>query len=106
FSYEMWVLPKGHSCRFEASTDSELAELANLLQPLLGALESQLRPVAYNLLIHSAPFDSFGHEHYHWHIEILPRQSMVAGFEWGSGCYINPVSPEDAARFLCDARRK
>ena len=38
--------------------------------------------------------------HYHWHIEVIPRLTKVAGFEWGSGFYINPVPPENAARFL------
>ena len=37
---------------------------------------------------------------YHWHVEIFPRLTKMAGFEWGTGCYINPVSPEDAAEYL------
>ena len=39
---------------------------------------------------------------YHWHIEVIPKLTRVAGFEWGSGFYINPTTPEDAARFLRD----
>lgn len=64
-------------------------------------------PVAlapFNLIIHSAPFhqDGLG-EVYHWHVEIMPKLTKVAGFEWGTGFYINPTSPEDAARFLREA---
>jgi UDPglucose--hexose-1-phosphate uridylyltransferase len=39
-------------------------------------------------------------DHYHWHIEIIPRLTKIAGFEWGTGFYINPVPPESAAEFL------
>jgi UDPglucose--hexose-1-phosphate uridylyltransferase len=51
-------------------------------------------------VIHTAPFDSPELPHYLWHIEIFPRLTRVAGFEWGSGFYINPVPPEQAAAFL------
>jgi UDPglucose--hexose-1-phosphate uridylyltransferase len=51
-------------------------------------------------LIHSTPFNERQIETYHWHIEIIPRITRVAGFEWGTGFYINPVPPEDAAKYL------
>ena len=54
----------------------------------------------YNYIIHTAPFDTQELPHYHWHIEIIPRLTRVAGFEWGTGFYINPVPPEEAAAFL------
>jgi UDPglucose--hexose-1-phosphate uridylyltransferase len=57
----------------------------------------------YNYVFHTAPFDAKELPHYHWHIEIFPRLTRVAGFEWGSGFYINPVMPEEAASFLRDA---
>ena len=55
---------------------------------------------SYNYIIHTAPFDHVELPHYHWHIEVTPRLNKVAGFEWGSGFYINPVAPEQAAAFL------
>jgi UDPglucose--hexose-1-phosphate uridylyltransferase len=46
------------------------------------------------------PFGETDNESYHWHIEIMPKLIYVAGFEWGTGFYINPVTPEEAARLL------
>jgi len=54
----------------------------------------------YNYVLHTAPLNFKSSEEYHWHIEIMPRVTRVAGFEWGSGFYINPTAPEEAARFL------
>ena len=58
----------------------------------------------YNYIIHTAPSDEGPLPHYHWHIEIMPKLTKVAGFEWGTGFYINPTSPEDAAEFLKNLR--
>ncbi len=71
-----------------------------MLRQVLNKLEQALDTPAYNYIIHTAPFDHQELPHYHWHIEIIPRLTKVAGFEWGSGFYINPVPPEDAAGFL------
>ncbi|MDR7387345.1 MAG: hypothetical protein QN170_07920, partial [Armatimonadota bacterium] len=57
----------------------------------------------YNFIVHSAPYDPLPEHLYHWHIEIMPRLTSVAGFEWGTGFYINVVPPEQAALFLRDA---
>ena len=57
----------------------------------------------YNLLIHTAPLQEAANPHYHWHIEIIPKLTRVAGFEWGTGFYINPTPPEESAQFLRDA---
>ena len=73
-----------------------------MLRQVLNKLEQALDSPAYNYIIHTAPFDHQELPHYHWHIEIIPRLTKVAGFEWGSGFYINPVPPEDAAGFLRD----
>jgi UDPglucose--hexose-1-phosphate uridylyltransferase len=103
FPFEMWVLPKLHSSHFEHTGDNGLAELATVLRQALVRLETVLDRPAYNYIIHTAPFDHQALPHYHWHIEIIPRLTRIAGFEWGSGFYINPVPPEDAARFLREA---
>jgi len=52
-------------------------------------------------MLHTYPLQDAGHEpYYHWHLEIIPKLTSVAGFEWGSGFYINPVAPEEGAKFL------
>ena len=57
-----------------------------------------------NLIMHTAPFVDGVTDHYHWHIELMPKLTRVAGFEWGTGFYINPTSPEEAAQVLRHAR--
>jgi UDPglucose--hexose-1-phosphate uridylyltransferase len=98
--YEMWVLPRGHASHFETQDEASLAELAKFVRELIRRLESLHGPLAYNYFLHTAPFDTFDLHHYHWHIEILPRLTITAGFEWGAGYYINPVPPEQAAAIL------
>lgn len=71
-----------------------------VLKQTLRKLELALDDPPYNYVIHTAPFDHKDLPHYTWHLEIFPRLAGVAGFEWGSGFYINPVAPEEAAKFL------
>ena len=73
-----------------------------VLKTVLSKLELALDCPPYNYIIHTAPFDTQELPHYHWHIEIIPRLTKMAGFEWGTGFYINPVPPERAAAFLRD----
>lgn len=98
--FETWVLPKHHSSHYENITKQGLEELGGVMKTVLTKLELALDDPPYNYMIHTAPFDVPEMPHYHWHIEILPRLTRMAGFEWGSGFYINPVTPEDAAEFL------
>ena len=100
FPYEMWVLPREHRESFEETPDAELAELAELMQNLIRRLETRLDSPAYNYWIRNAPFRLSSHDHYHWRIELTPRLTRLAGFELGTGCFINPVSPEQAAAQL------
>jgi len=103
FAYEMWVVPREHWPRLEDTDPEILPELARLFRAALVKLEATVKSSAYNYIIHTAPFDTAGANHYHWHIEILPRLSNLAGFELGTGCFINTVSPEHAAAALRDA---
>lgn len=96
--YEMCILPKCHNSHFETAVQADLDDLGSLWRGLAEALEG-LVP-AYNWWIHSAPFDSVALTHYHWHIEVLPRSTTLAGFEWSSGWHINTVRAEDAAETL------
>ncbi len=102
FPVETWILPKNHASHFENIQKTEVDELGTVLKTILLKLETALDRPAYNYVVHTAPFDTQSLPHYHWHIEIIPRLTRVAGFEWGTGFYINPVPPEQAAEFLHD----
>jgi UDPglucose--hexose-1-phosphate uridylyltransferase len=104
FPYETWILPRSHAAEFDAVQDGELGEIARLVQDVIARLESTLIDPAFNYLIHTSPFGGGPYPFYHWHLEILPRLTKTAGFEWGAGDYINTVSPEDAAYTLRSAR--
>jgi len=56
----------------------------------------------YNFMLHSGPLRSPSLDHFHWHLEIIPKLTRVAGFEWGTGFFINPTPPEEAAKYLRD----
>jgi UDPglucose--hexose-1-phosphate uridylyltransferase len=98
--YELCVAPRRHSPRYEDAKVGELGELSRLMVDLIGRIERAVGVSAYNYLLHTQPFDMPAADHYHWHIEILPRLTKLAGFEWGTGCYINPYLPEAAAEHL------
>ncbi|MDX2037005.1 MAG: galactose-1-phosphate uridylyltransferase [Isosphaeraceae bacterium] len=103
FPFETWIVPNHHSSHYENIQKSGVDDLGAVLKRVLTKLESALDRPPYNYVIHTAPFNEKELAHYHWHIEIIPRLTKIAGFEWGTGFYINPVPPEDAARFLRDA---
>jgi UDPglucose--hexose-1-phosphate uridylyltransferase len=100
FPYEVCLAPRQTAARFEDTATGQLGELSRLARDIVGRIESAAGPVAYNCVLHTQPFDTSPDDHYHWHIEILPRLTKVAGFEWGTGCYINPLPPETAAAHL------
>lgn len=100
FGFLMSIAPRRRGPDFHELTDSRVHELGRLVRDLIIRLEACLPQVAYNLLLHIAPFDVSADHYYQWHIEIFPRLSNPAGYEWGTGCWINPVSPEEAADLL------
>jgi UDPglucose--hexose-1-phosphate uridylyltransferase len=100
FPFETWILPKQHSSHFENIPKPGVDDLGAVLRQVLEKLELALDHPAYNYIVHTGPFDQKELPHYHWHIEVIPRLTKVAGFEWGSGFYINPVPPEEAAAYL------
>jgi UDPglucose--hexose-1-phosphate uridylyltransferase len=102
--FELWILPRRHTASFGALGDGQLHPLAETLHGVLSRLHACLHNPPYNYIIHTAPYDEKMDHFYHWHIEVLPRLSQVAGFEWGSGFYINTVPPEDAARYLRETK--
>ena len=100
FPFECWILPRRHQPVYEAGGMEQDRELAGVLKDVLLRLNAALDMPPYNLVIHTSPYRDIDHEYYHWHIEIIPKLTKIAGFEWGSGFYINPTPPEDAAAFL------
>jgi UDPglucose--hexose-1-phosphate uridylyltransferase len=101
FPFETWVLPRRHDASFESVEEpDETHDLAWMLKDILGRLNRALNRPPFNFVIHTSPVTDHELEYYHWHIEILPKLTRVAGFEIGSGFYINPTPPEDAAQYL------
>lgn len=100
--FETWLLPKFHSSAFDSLKKQDVEGLAQILKDTLVCLHNALNVPPYNFIIHTAPLQNNCEEFYHWHFEIVPRLARVAGFEWGSGFYINQVSPEEATQILRD----
>ncbi len=110
FPFETWIFPRRHQAGFQFISDEERMQLARCLKDVLTRLKKTLNDPPYNHVLHTAPNsvprpgkpDYWGTISYdfHWHFEIIPRLTKQAGFEWGSGLYINPTSPEEAAKYL------
>ncbi|MBI4859194.1 MAG: hypothetical protein HY815_02820 [Candidatus Riflebacteria bacterium] len=107
FPFEVVVTPRVHNAQFELIRPNEIALLAEMLKSVLTAMERCLEHPPMSFIFHSAPTPQAHREElanvskfYHWHIEIIPKLTKTAGFEWGSGFYINPILPEEAAKYL------
>jgi UDPglucose--hexose-1-phosphate uridylyltransferase len=101
--YLVRIAPREHSDRFELACPASLHELSGVAQKCLNAMESMFSSCAYNFTLHTRPRRVASAASFHWWMEIFPRLTKVAGFEWGSDCYINPVTPELAAKQLREA---
>lgn len=113
FPFETWILPRKHCADYKDLQDAERLQLATCLKDILSRLRKCLNDPPYNYVLHTSPnpvprpgkpsyWGTINYD-YHWHIEIIPRLTKMAGFEWGSGLYINPTSPEQAAKFFMEA---
>lgn len=100
--FETWILPKQHQSSF-ISPQTQLGDLAEILQRILRQIDRVLGIPPYNFMIHTSPFSDEQNQFYHWHIEIVPKLAKIAGFEWGSGFYINPTPPEEAVQYMKEA---
>jgi UDPglucose--hexose-1-phosphate uridylyltransferase len=96
------IYPRRHMASFGDITDEEIADLAQVLRAVLAKLYVGLGDPDYNYAIRSAPVENAGVKYYHWYLSVIPRLAQVAGFELGSGMFINTVLPEAAAAFLRD----
>lgn len=99
-AFEMRIFPKKHQAYFERINDIEKDSFAEALKVALSKLKKGLKDPDYNYFIHTSPADGGNHNHYHWHLEILPRMGTWAGFELGTGIEISTIEPEKAAAFL------
>lgn len=110
FPFEMQIYPRRGGHDFTLMTEEERKTLGDVLTRTLKRIRTALGDPAYNMMLHTAPIPHAtpGHpeqwatikEDFVWHIDILPRLTKIAGFEWGTGFYINPVPPEAATKFL------
>ena len=107
FPFESWIIPKSHCCAFHEITDDEIEDMGLILMTVLQKLRKIFVEPPFNYFIHTAPnmvprrnhWHTLG-EDFHWHLEIIPRLVRTSGFEWGSGFYVLPTSPENAAKYL------
>ncbi len=110
FPFELFLAPRRHHHSFAEISDNMIHELAVALKEVLLRIKKCLNDPPFNFLIHTTPnvkvipkrtayWDTIEVD-YHWHIEIMPRLTRIAGFEWGTGFYINPTAPEEAAKYL------
>ncbi len=104
FPFETWILPKTHYPVFEHMEPPLYEQAAQILSETLHRLRQVLNDPPYNYIIHTSSFSDLENDQYHWHFEIMPKLTKLAGFEWGTGFYINPTPPEEAAQYLREAR--
>jgi UDPglucose--hexose-1-phosphate uridylyltransferase len=104
FPFETWILPKKHYSNFESMETVDYGQAAQSLSDTLQRLNLVLGDPPYNFIIHTSSFSDGDGDYYHWHFEIMPKLTRVAGFEWGTGFYINPTPPEQAATYLREAK--
>ncbi|MFQ5677516.1 MAG: HIT domain-containing protein, partial [bacterium] len=100
FPFETWLLPKKHYSHFESMPDEMYGKLVGILKETLIRINQTLGYPPFNFILHTSPVQESLLPEYHWHFEIIPKLTKVAGFEWGTGFFINPTSPEEAAKFL------
>jgi UDPglucose--hexose-1-phosphate uridylyltransferase len=102
--FETWILPKTHHPSFEHMESFQYEQAAQILSDTLQRMNQVLDNPPYNYVIHTSSFPEIDNEYYHWHFEIMPKLTKVAGFEWGTGFYINPTPPEEAAEYMREVR--
>ncbi len=98
--YETWIIPKLHRASFGMLTEEHIREMASVLKDTLYCLYYELSNPAFNFMIDTSTTYDEEDPYYHWHLRIMPRLSMIAGFEIGSGIYISSALPEDTAKTL------
>jgi len=98
--FHLWIMPREHSVSFLYNQANQIEALAEILHDVLRRLYYALSDPSFNLIIHSAPLKEISNNYLHWYVSVIPRVSRAAGFEMGSGMFINPALPEASAEFL------
>jgi UDPglucose--hexose-1-phosphate uridylyltransferase len=98
--FHIWIFPKRHSGCFGSITDSELHDLAKILKEILERLYVGLGDPDFNYVIHSLSPSECAVKYFHWYLSIVTRVTRTAGFEIGTGMYINPSIPDSSVKFL------
>lgn len=97
--FHIWIVPKKHECCFGHISDEEMSDLARNLGRALRRIDRGVGNPDFNLVVNSAPLDE-GRRYYHWYLSVIPRVTKTAGFELGSGMFINTALPEESAAYL------
>ncbi|MFA5087929.1 MAG: galactose-1-phosphate uridylyltransferase [Candidatus Omnitrophota bacterium] len=100
FPFESWIIPKKHGFEFCSLAQEGRHNLAMILREVLYRMKKCLSDPSYNFYLHLAPLNNAYQDSYHWHIEIIPKLTRVAGFEWGTGFYVVETEPGVAAQHL------
>ncbi len=98
--FHMWIFPKRHASSFDEITDTEIEHFAAVLKNVLARLYHALDNPDFNYSIRSVPTGDRRTDYFHWYLTIIPRVVKTAGFELGSGMFINPSVPEENAALL------
>ena len=98
--FHTWIYPRRHMSSFDQISDEEITDLAFTLRTFLAKLYFGLGNPDYNYSIRSIPTDDRNVEYFHWYLAIVPRVTKTAGFEIGTGMFINTALPEESAKFL------
>ncbi|MBN2071758.1 MAG: galactose-1-phosphate uridylyltransferase [Candidatus Krumholzibacteriota bacterium] len=98
--FETWIIPERHMSTFGEISKTEQKSLARIINRIMEKINRGLDSPAYNMIVRTAPSGEDNEEYYHWHIQIIPRLTTPAGFELGTGVYINTSLPEETSRFL------
>lgn len=98
--FHTWIFPKRHTPSFADINEEEICDFSNILKETIGRLYCGLDNPDYNYTIRSIPVKEKGTEYFHWYLSVIPRLSQPAGFELGSGMFINSALPEESAKFL------
>ena len=100
--FHVWIVPVRHGPTFLDQTSAELFSMASILKDVLARIYVGLNDPDFNYNIRSAPNRDRSSSYIHWYLSLVPRVTTAAGFELGSGMYINPSLPEESAKFLRD----
>ena len=98
--FHIWVLPRRHGCSFLEAAPEDVRGVSDCLHQVLRMLHRGLNDPPYNYVLRSSPLRDHGRDYLHWYVSVIARISTNAGFELGSGMYINPTLPEESAAFL------